>query len=193
MRCSEQLRSVTACASASRAASDSGWFPCAPPESTGCASPPQSLSLGSLGHSPRLPVMKASASDFRVSDSQSGGAFGVSSSTSPAKPSFRRCSVRARLTLPRFSSFLHAMRFVDASFWFRVTRESPVSSAVIGRGLAMLSTEAEWPNHALERTGVSVTPPASAAAFPPAAQASRPSRLSLSLRSLGVARAHTQQ
>ena len=45
----------------------------------------------------------------------------------------------------------------------------------------------QTPNQALERTGVSVTPPASAAAFPPATQASRPSRQSLSLGSLGVA------
>ena len=41
------------------------------------------------------------------------------------------------------------------------------------------------PNHALQRTAPGVTPPASAAALPPAAQASRPSRPSLSLGSLG--------
>ena len=36
---SGRLRSVTACASASGAFPDSGWFPCAPPLGTGCASP----------------------------------------------------------------------------------------------------------------------------------------------------------
>ena len=43
------------------------------------------------------------------------------------------------------------------------------------------------PNHALQRTGASVTPAASAAAFPPATQRSRQPRPSLSLGSLGVA------
>ena len=148
--------------------------------------PPPSLSLGSLGHSSRLPLMKASASLFRVGSFQSRGAFGVSVSVSPVTPSFGRWSVRSRLTLPRLSPCLHSMRFVDASFGSQVTRQSPVSSAVIGRRLAMLSTEAEWPNHALQRTGAAVTPAASATAFPPTVQRSRQPRRSLSLRSLGV-------
>ena len=41
------------------------------------------------------------------------------------------------------------------------------------------------PNHALQRTGVAVTAPASAAAFPPAMQGPRQPRPSLSLGSLG--------
>ena len=43
------------------------------------------------------------------------------------------------------------------------------------------------PNHALQRTRLAVTPPASTAAFPPAMQASRLHGASLSLGSLGVA------
>ena len=45
------------------------------------------------------------------------------------------------------------------------------------------------PNHALQRTGVAVTARASAAAFPPAMHGPRQPRPSLSLGSLGVARA----
>ena len=45
----------------------------------------------------------------------------------------------------------------------------------------------ETPNHALQRTCAAVTPAASAAAFPPAAQRSRQPRRSLSLGSLGAA------
>ena len=46
------------------------------------------------------------------------------------------------------------------------------------------------PNHALQRTGVAVTPRASAAAFPPAMHGPRQPRPSLSLGSLGAS-AHT--
>ena len=50
-----------------------------------------------------------------------------------------------------------------------------------------VSNRNETPNHALQRTGAAVTPAASAAAFPSAAQRSRQPRPSLSLGSLGVA------
>ena len=50
-------------------------------------------------------------------------------------------------------------------------------------------TTAATPNHALQRTAPCVTAPASAAAFPPAMQVPRRTPLSLSLGSLGVARA----
>ena len=146
---------------------------------------PQSLSLGSLGHSPRLPLMKASESHSRVTRLNRSRAFGVSPSASPARRSFSRQSVCTRLTLPRFSPCLHAMRFALASVWSQVTRSSLPSSAVIGRRFAELSTEAEWPNHALQRTAPCVTAPASAAAFPPTVQVPRRTPLSLSLGSLG--------
>ena len=48
-----------------------------------------------------------------------------------------------------------------------------------------VSNRNETPNHALQRTGAAVTPAASAAAFPSAAQRSRQPRPSLSLGSLG--------
>ena len=148
--------------------------------------PPQSLSLGSLGHSPRLLEMKASASDLRLTRFQSRSAFGVTAWTAQAKRSFWRQSARARLTGLRFSHLLQAMRFVAASFGSQVTRLSPESSTVLGRWFAELSTQNEWPNHALQRTRVSVTPAASCLRLSPATQQSRPSRVSLSLRSLGA-------
>ena len=46
------------------------------------------------------------------------------------------------------------------------------------------------PNHALQRTAPAVTLAASAAAFPPTKQPARQPPPSLSLGSLGVARAH---
>jgi len=49
-----------------------------------------------------------------------------------------------------------------------------------------VTTGTPTPNHALQRTGGLVMPPASAAAFPPTMQASCPPRPSLSLGSLGV-------
>ena len=148
--------------------------------------PPQSLSLRSLGHSPRLLEMKASASDFRLTRFQSRRAFGVTASTSQAKRSFWRQSARARLTESRFSPLLQAVRLVAASFGSQVTRLSPESSTVLGRWFAELSTQNEWPNQALQRTRVSVTPAASSLRLSPTTQQSRPSRVSLSLRSLGV-------
>ena len=45
------------------------------------------------------------------------------------------------------------------------------------------------PNHALQRTGAAVTARASASSFPPAMHGPRQPRPSLSLGSLGVARA----
>jgi len=48
------------------------------------------------------------------------------------------------------------------------------------------------PNHALQRTRLAVTPPASTAAFPPAMQASRLRGASLSLGSLGDFRVHNR-
>ena len=45
---SGRLRSVTACASASDAPSDSGWLSCAPPLGTGCASPPPPSAVSEL-------------------------------------------------------------------------------------------------------------------------------------------------
>ena len=148
---------------------------------------PRSLSLGSLGHSPRLPLMKASASYFRLTRLSSIGAFGVRSSASQTIVSFSPLSVCPRLTEPCFPSFVRAVRFTVASVRSQVTPASPVISAVIGRGFAEQSTQNEWPNQALQRTAPCVTVAASAAAFPPTTQLPRRTPLSLSLRSLGVA------
>ena len=62
----------------------------------------------------------------------------------------------------------------------------PVPSQRFGRQSAILSTQAATPNHALQRTAPCVTPPASAAAFPPTMQVPRRTPLSLSLGSLGA-------
>ena len=147
---------------------------------------PPSLSLGSLGHSTRLPLMRASERHSRLTRLSSIGACGVRSSASQTIVSFSRLSVRPRLTESCFPSFLRAVRFTVASVRSQVAPASPVCSAVIGRGFAEQSTNAEWPNHALQRTAPCVTVAASTTAFPPTTQLPRRTPLSLSLRSLGV-------
>ena len=138
-----------------------------------------------LGHSTRLQVMKASESHPRLTRLNRSGALGVRSSASQTIVSFSRLSVRPRLTESCFPSFLRAARFTVASVRSQVAPASPVCSAVIGRGFAEQLTNAEWPNHALQRTGSAVTVAASATAFPPTTQLPRRTPLSLSLGSLG--------
>ena len=152
--------------------------------------PPPWLSLGSLGHSTRLPLMRASERHSRLTRLSSIGACGVRSSPSQTIVTFSRLSVRPRLTESCFPSFLRAVRFTVASVPSQVAPASPVCSAVIGRGFAEQSTNAEWPNHALQRTAPCVTVAASTAAFPPATQLPRRTPLSLSLGSLAVARVY---
>jgi len=107
---------------------------------------PPSLSLGSLGHSPRLLLMKASASDFRPSCFPSSGAFRGSASASQTMVSFSRLSVCPRLTGARLSPLLHAMRFVASIFRSQVSRGSAARATVLGRRFAEQSTQSEWPN-----------------------------------------------
>jgi len=156
-----------------------------PPAAHGPRHARRSLSLGSLGHSTRLPLMRASESHSRLTRLNRSGVFGVRSSTSLARRSFWRLSVCPRLTEPCFPSLVRAVRFPVASVRSQVAPASAGSSAVIGRGFAELTTNAEWPNHALQRTAPCVTVAASTAAFPPTTQLPRRTPLSLSLRSLG--------
>ena len=135
---------------------------------------PESLSLGSLGVSPRLVFNE---SRYQV--------FPEAEASSRSDASF--CAVSSRLAPVECSASLRSMSSSSARLSSPVIWEIAAHARVFGVSFAESQTQDETPNQALQRTGAAVTPAASAAAFPPATQRSRQPRRSLSLGSFGVA------
>ena len=149
---------------------------------------PPSLSLGSLGDTPRLVLNDASFQVCRESmpapethalvgrspmSSAHTAVWRSEGSTFSASPSFSAPVASPVSTNRRFWSFLSFMRRADSRFWSFVARA--------------LSANNVTPNHAIQRTAPCVTAPASTATFPPTMQVPRRTPQSLILFSLGVA------
>ena len=122
--------------------------------------------------------------------------------------SLSRATLSGALYLPPSFCSCSALRWspaasISTSVTLRTSTRTACSTASITLGTLSLhsSVPFSWssfshptpmqpsPNHALQRTAPCVTAPASAAAFPPAMQVPRRTPRSLSLGSLGVARA----
>jgi len=148
----------------------------------------RSLSLGSLGVSLAPSVNDTFLSRFRTdafSNSETYDCASVLASELLPSRSFHAASALSTAALPDGRS-LRLRRWLPQVRRFLCGHPSARRSPFSTRTPQAVAIQPRTPNHALQRTRVSVTPAASSLRLSPAAQQSRPSRVSLSLRSLGV-------